>query len=235
MHFGQTLIGGRLERRYKRFLADVVLETGESVTVHCPNSGAMTGLDAPGARVWLSLSANPKRKLAYTLELVEVGDTIVGIHTGRPNAIVEEAIGAGLVPELAGYRDLRREVRYGDGSRIDLMLDDPVRGRAYVEIKNVHLVRRPGLHEFPDCVTKRGAKHLAELAAMAALGHRAVILFLIQRSDGDRFRLARDIDPAFGAAFDRACAAGVEMLAYRCAVTTNGISVGQRVAIDEAA
>lgn len=233
MHFHQPLIAARLQRRYKRFLADVVLETGEAVTAHCPNPGAMTGLDDAGARVWLSHSASPRRKLAHTLELVEVGDTIVGIHTGRPNAIVEESIAAGLIPELAGYRELRREVRYGAGSRIDFVLDDPMRGRVYVEVKNVHLVRTPGLHEFPDCVTKRGAKHLDELAEMAALGHRAVVVFLIQRADGDRFRLARDLDAAFGAAFDRATAAGVETIAYRCAVSTERIVIEQRVAIDE--
>lgn len=225
---------GRLIKRYKRFLADVDLG-GETVTAHCPNPGAMTGLKEPGLRVWLSLSPDPKRKLPYTLELVETKGGLVGIHTGRPNAIVAEAIADGRIPELAGYESLRREVKYGVNSRIDMLLESPERPACYVEVKNVHLVRpdgpNPGAHEFPDSVTARGAKHLDELAAMVEAGHRAVMMFCIQRMDGDRLALARDIDPKYGAAFDRALEAGVEALAWECDVRREQIVLSRPVPV----
>ncbi|MDF1792634.1 MAG: DNA/RNA nuclease SfsA [Thalassobaculaceae bacterium] len=234
MELPTPLHEGRLIKRYKRFLADVDLG-GTVVTAHCPNPGAMTGLKDPGLRVWLSRSPDPKRKLPYTLELVETEGGLVGIHTGRPNAIVAEAIAAGLIPELAGYESLRREVKYGVNSRIDMLLESPGRVACYVEVKNVHLVRpdgpTPGAHEFPDSVTARGAKHLDELANMVAEGHRAVMMFCIQRMDGDRLAVARDIDPKYGAAFDRARAAGVEILAWECAVTLERITLNRPVAV----
>lgn len=237
MRFPAPLVPATLVKRYKRFLADVVLPSGETVTVHCANPGAMTGLNVAGARVWLSKSQNPKRKLAHSWELVEVdlgaGAELVGINTGHPNALAAEAIAAGLIPELAGYTSVRREVRYGTNSRVDFLLDDPGRAPCYVEIKNVHLMRRPGLAEFPDAVTKRGAKHLAELGRMVAGGARAVMLYLIQIGSARGFALARDIDPAYGRAFDLARAAGVEALAYRCGLTQDGIEIVERVPIHE--
>src|ERR1700730_1281544 len=184
MQFTAPLIPATLIRRYKRFLADVALPSGETVTAHCANPGSMIGLAAPGAPVWLSRSDNPKRKLAHSWELVEVdlgsGAELVGINTTNPNALAAEAIAAGLIPELAGYRSVRREVRYGKNSRGDFLLEEPGRPPCYVEIKNRHLMRRKGLAEFPDAVTVRGAKHLDELGTMVAAGHRAVMLFLIQ-------------------------------------------------------
>jgi sugar fermentation stimulation protein A len=225
------LTEARLIRRYKRFLADMELAGGEIVTAHCANPGSMIGLAEPGMRAWLSRSANPARKLPWSWELVEADGALVGINTAHPNNIVAEAIGNDLVPELAGYASLRREVPYGRQSRIDFLLSGPGRPDAYVEVKNVHLSRRRGLSEFPDSITARGARHLAELADMAAAGHRAAMLYLIHRSDTDGFSLARDIDPAYARAFDTARAAGVEMLAYRCDIGLDAVRVSSPVTI----
>ena len=239
MRFDSTLIPATLARRYKRFLADVVLESGELTTVHVASPGAMTGLDRPLSRVWLSDSGNPLRKLPYSWELVEAdlgsGPELVGVNTGHPHQIVAEALEAGLIPELRNYPSIRREVKYGQNSnsRIDFLLADPARPPCYLEIKNVHLMRKPRLAEFPDCVTERGAKHLRELAAMRASGARAVLLFVIQIPSADRFAVARDIDPAYAAAFDQARARGVEMLAWRCNVDLDGIVIAAPVPIVE--
>jgi len=229
MKFMSPLVRGRLVQRYKRFLADVVLDDGREITATCPNTGSMLGLCDPGLPVWLSESASPTRKYAHTWELVELGKgkarTFVGINTGHPNAVVAEAIAGGLIEPLSGYASLRREVKYGQSSRIDLLLEDPAKGLAYVEIKNVHLLREPGLAEFPDSKTERGVKHLAELTAMVREGHRGVMLYLIQRSDAQRFRTARDIDPVYAAALLAARDAGVEAYAAACRITPEGIDV----------
>ena len=225
MRFPSPLVEGRLIRRYKRFMADVELAGGEIVTAHVANPGAMTGLADPGMRVFLSPSANPARKLAWSWELVETNGALVGINTAHPNGIVAAAIAAGAIPELAGYDGLRREVPYGRNSRIDILLSGSGRPDAYVEVKNVHLSRRRGLVEFPDSVTARGTKHLAELGDMVGAGHRAAMLYLVQRSDAAAFALARDIDPVYATAFDRARSAGVEMLAYHCDVNIEGVEV----------
>jgi sugar fermentation stimulation protein A len=237
MRFAAPLIPATLIRRYKRFLADVTLPSGEEVTVHVANPGSMLGLAAPGARVWLSKSDNAKRKLPHSWELVEAdfggGTEIVGVNTAHPNALVAEAIAASAIPELTGYVSARREVKYGKNSRVDFLLEGPDRPPCYVEVKNVHMMRVPGLAEFPDSVTARGAKHLAELSDMVEAGHRAVMLFLIQIGSSTRMKLARDIDPTYGAAFDRARAAGVEAMAYKCGITVEGIVVIGRVPIEE--
>ena len=237
MRFPAPLIPATLVKRYKRFLADVMLPSGETITVHCANPGSMIGLNAEGARVWLSKSANPKRKLTHSWELVEVdlggGFELVGINTSHPNALAGEAIAAGLIPELAGYASIRSEVKYGNGSRVDFLLEHPARPPCYLEIKNVHLMRRPGLAEFPDAVTKRGTRHLQELSAMVKAGGRAVMLFLVQIGSARSFALARDIDPAYGRAFDLARSAGVEAIARRCRVTQDGIEVAEAVPISE--
>jgi len=238
MHFTSTLIPATLARRYKRFLADVVLDTGEAATVHVANPGAMTGLDRPLSRVWLSDSGNPLRKFPYTWELVEAdlgsGPELIGVNTGQPHQLVGEALEAGLIPELRDYPSVRREVKYGENSRVDFLLEDPARRRrCYLEVKNVHLMRKPRLAEFPDSVTDRGAKHLRELAAVRASGARAVLLFVIQIPSAERFAVAGDIDPAYAAAFAQARARGVEMLAWRCAVNLGGIEVAAPVPIVE--
>lgn len=229
MRFPTPLVPARLVKRYKRFLADVVLESGETVTAHCANSGSMLSLARPGARVWLAKSDDPKRKLAWSWKLEEVDGALVCIDTGHPNAIVAEAIAGGLVPSLAGYAGLRREVKYGVNSRIDILLEDERRGRAYVEVKNVTLMREAGLAEFPDAVTTRGAKHLDELAAMVAEGHRAVMVYLVNRPDCTRFTLAADIDPAYAKGFATARARGVEIEVWATKVTTDEVVVERAV------
>jgi sugar fermentation stimulation protein A len=235
MRFPAPLIPATLVRRYKRFLADVVLPSGEEITVHVANPGAMMGLATAGARVWLSKSENPSRKLAYSWELIEVDFgaslELVGVNTAHPNALVAEAIAADLIPELAGYTSVRREVKYGKNSRIDFLLEDPARPPCYAEVKNVHLMRKPGLAEFPDSVTARGAKHLDELAEVVRSGGRAVMLYLIQIGSAGSFSLARDIDPTYGAAFDRARATGMEAIARRCVLTCDAIAVADPVPI----
>jgi sugar fermentation stimulation protein A len=232
MDFTQTLICGRLVRRYKRFLADVILDgDGSEITAHCANPGSMLGLNAPGSRVYLSRSDNPARKLPLSWELIEADGVLVGISTAHPNRLVEEAILAGSVPGLSGYPELRREVKYGVNSRIDILLEAPDRPRCYVEVKNVHLMRQPGLAEFPDSVTARGAKHLRELSDMVREGHRAVMVYLVQRPDCDRLAMARDIDPAYAEALVEARAAGVEVIAIGCSVTPEAIRVNRVVEV----
>lgn len=230
MRFPTPLLRGRLVRRYKRFLSDVILDSGEEVIAHCANPGAMTGLMEPGAEVWLSESRNPARKLRYSWELVRVGDGLVGINTGLPNAIVAEAIAAGGVPALAGYESIRREVKYGVNSRIDLLLEDAQRPKCHVEVKNVHL-RRVEDAEFPDCVTLRGAKHLRELASVARDGGRAVLFYLVQRTDCQRMAVAADIDPGYAAAFREAREQGVEVLCYACRLSTDSIELDRPLVV----
>ena len=236
MKFSSSLVKGTLLKRYKRFLADVDLG-GETVTAHCANPGSMLGLAEPGSAVWLSRSDNPKRKLKFSWELIEIdlgaGPTLVGINTSHPNALVAEAINAGKISELRGYSDLRREVKYGVNSRIDILLQNNETSLCYVEIKNVHLMREPGLAEFPDSVTVRGAKHLRELSAMVGEGHRAVMVYLVQRGDAERIALARDIDPGYGDAFDAARKAGVEAIAYACTVSPDAIEVDRAIPVVE--
>jgi len=240
MRFSSELVPATLLRRYKRFLADVELSDGTVTTVHVANPGGMVGLQAAGSRVWLSRSANAKRKLPYSWELVEAdfggGFELVGVNTAHPNTLVAEALAAGVIPELAGYRSIRREVGYGDGafggnSRIDFLLEQEGRPPCYLEIKNVHLMRQQGRAEFPDSVTARGARHLDELAAMVAAGARAVMLYVVQIGSAESLGLARDIDPAYGRAFDRARAAGVEALAWRCRLTREDIALAQPIPV----
>ena len=237
MKFANPLTPGILIQRYKRFLADVTTAGGVTITASCPNTGSMLGLTTPGSKVWLSESDSPTRKYRFTWELIEddlgKGPHLVGINSGRPNALVEEAIREGVISELEGYSGLRREVKYGVNSRVDLLLSGNTKdGRdCYVEVKNVHLMRSNGLAEFPDSKTERGAKHLRELASMTAEGHRAAMVFLVQRSDAEKFKLSSDIDPAYAAAFRLAADAGVEMLCYRCQLSPTEIVVEKRIEI----
>jgi sugar fermentation stimulation protein A len=224
MKFETALIKGKLIKRYKRFLADVELENGEVVTAHCANSGSMLSVKEAGSTVWLSPSNNPKRKLKFTWELIEVGGFNVGINTGHPNKIVEEAILAGQIEELNGYGSLRREVKYGQNSRIDVLLEDDDKPKCYVEVKNVTLKRGENA-DFPDAVTSRGAKHLRELGDMVEEGHRAVMFYLVQRGDCKVMDIARDIDPTYDEELKTALKRGVEVICYQCDVGTEEIRV----------
>ncbi len=225
----QPMLRGVLVSRYKRFFADVALDDGRELTAHCPNPGAMLGMNRPGSVVWVSRSDDPKRKLAHTLELVEVDGGLVGVNTLLPNRLVAEALASGAIPELAGYATTRREVKYGENSRVDFLLEAPDRPACWVEVKSVTLSRGAGLAEWPDCVSARGARHIAELAAVVARGDRAVVLFLVQRSDCARFALAADLDPAFSRALAKAVAGGVEVIAYGCEMGAERIGIARRI------
>lgn len=235
MQFHPPLVRARLLKRYKRFLADAMLDDGTTITAHCPNTGSMMGVCDPGSTVWLARKAGGK--LGWGWELIEdatlAPPTLVGINPMNPNRLAEEAIRAGRVAELAGYPVLKREVRYGsEKSRIDLLAEGPGRPTCYIEIKNVHLRRKAGLAEFPDSVTTRGAKHLRELAQMVQSGHRAVMFFLVQRQDCARFAVAADIDPAYAAALQKARSRGVETICYGCRITPAEIAVDGPLALD---
>ena len=233
MKFESPLVPARLIQRYKRFLFDAELESGETITGSCPNTGSMHGLTTPGSRIWLSAQDGGTRKYRYRFEMIEADDTVVGINTGLPNRLAEEAIRAGLVSDLATYATVERERKYGRNSRIDLLLTDAVRVPTYVEVKNVHFIRSQGLAEFPDTVTARGAKHLEELGDMVEAGHRAVMLHLIQREDCSQFKVSADLDPAYATAFRRATARGVEAYAIKCRVTPEEIAPVALIPIDE--
>jgi sugar fermentation stimulation protein A len=224
MRWPTPLLPGRLIRRYKRFLADVVLDGGGEATVHCPNPGRMLGLDAPGARVWVSRASNPARALPLTLELIETAGGLVGINTMHPNRLVEDAIITGRIEELRDYQVIRREVRYDARCRVDLLLQRSGRPDCFVEVKNVHLKRAAGA-EFPDAVTVRGAKHLGALVRQVRQGARAVVVYVVQRTDCADFRIAADIDPIYAASFAAALNGGVEALCYACEVSLDGVSL----------
>lgn len=222
MKFAHELTKGRLIKRYKRFLADVELEDGSVIVAHCANSGSMLGCKDPGSIVYLSPNQNPKAKLDWRWEIIEIGGSLVGINTSHPNRLVEQAIEDGTIVELQGYKSLRREVKYGQNSRIDILLEDP--GVCYVEVKNVTL-KVGSEAQFPDSVTTRGAKHLRELTQMVHDGHRAVIVYLVQRSDCEHFRPAADIDPTYANELKAAQKAGVEVLCYQCVLSPSAIEV----------
>lgn len=233
MQFAAPLMPGRLVQRYKRFLADIDTADGR-VTAHCPNPGAMLGLATPGARVLLSRSVNPARKLPLTWELVEAdlpgGLQWVGLNTLRPNALVAEAFRAGAIRSLDGHDVLRPEVRYAEASRIDFLAQGAASGPCHVEVKNCHLMRRAGLAEFPDCVAARSARHMRDLAHVVEGGGRALVVIVVQMQ-AEAFDVARDLDPAFDRAFRAARAAGVEVQAYRCAVSPAGVTIADEIPV----
>ena len=232
MKFQTQLLPGTLLKRYKRFLADILLENGKSITAHCANSGSMLSVSDPGSKVWVSPAENPKRKLKYTWELIEIGGELIGINTNHPNTLVSGAIYSGIIKELKGYSSLKREVKYGENSRIDILLESQNKRKCYVEVKSVTMKRQLGREhsaEFPDGITTRGLKHLIELSNMVKIGHRAVMVYLVQRNDSDSFKLARDIDPEYGFGYDQAIKAGVEILGYSCKISPKSIEVLKRI------
>lgn len=229
----QPLTHGRIVQRYKRFFVDLVLDDGREITAHCPNSGAMLGVNLPGQGAWVSFSDDPKRKLAWTLQLVEAagpdGTGLVGINTMLPNRLVAEALASGTIPELTGYANVRPEVKYAAASRVDFLLTDPERPPCWLEVKNVHLSRSPGLAEFPDCKAARSTRHLEDLAAQVAVGDRAVALFVVQREDCEEFMACRELDPAFARGLDVAAEAGVEIMVWACSMSTREIGIARPI------
>lgn len=232
MKFESPLIPARFLRRYKRFFCEARLIGGGDVTAHCPNPGSMRGLLEPEAAVWLSRSDNPRRKLGYRWELVQSGPELVGINTGFANSIVAEALSNDLIPPLAGYERARREVPYGEKSRIDFLLESTGREPCFLEIKSATMSRSPGVVEFPDSVTARGRRHLEALTQEALRGRRAVLLFLAQRTHGQRMAIAADIDRAYTESLEKAVAAGVEVLAYGCKVSPEAIELDAEIPLD---
>ncbi|AFU98647.1 DNA/RNA nuclease SfsA [Simiduia agarivorans] len=226
MKFSPPLIQGHLIKRYKRFLADVMTPEGETITIHCPNTGSMRACLAPGSACWYSLSESKTRKYPHTWEIATTPDGhLAGINTHRANALVEELIRSGQVPAFAGYRELKREVKYGEGSRIDLLLSGEDLPDCYVEVKNVTLHEGDGKGYFPDAVSSRGAKHLQELMAMVAAGHRAVLFFCVQHSGISQVAAARHIDPTYADLLTQAQAAGVEVMAWRARMSAASVEL----------
>ena len=232
MRFQTELVPARLIRRYKRFLADCMLEDGREVTAHCANPGSMMGLAEPGMRIWLEPNDDPKKKLKYGWRLVDhENGHFTGVDTALPNRAVRAALEARELAPLAAYGTVKPEVKYGENSRIDFLLSEPGLPDAFVEVKSVTLSRKPGLAEFPDSVTARGAKHLGELARMAAAGHRAVLLYLVQRTDCTHVTIADDIDPAYAAAHHAATASGLETLAIGTHISPLEVSLAAPLAL----
>jgi sugar fermentation stimulation protein A len=230
MDFETPLIPATLIRRYKRFLADARLEDGREITAHCANPGSMMGLKDEGTRIWLEPNDDPKKKLKFGWRLVEhANGHFTGVDTSVPNRALKAALLAKEIPELAGYDTVRPEVKYGQNSRIDFLLTNPGVPDLYVEVKSVTLSRAAQKAEFPDSVTARGAKHLAELAEVTRQGAKAMMFYLVQRTDCDHVTLADDIDPAYAAAFDTAMAAGVDVLAYDCCISPQSVKIGRRL------
>jgi sugar fermentation stimulation protein A len=225
------LIRGTLLQRYKRFLADVRLENGRTVTAHCPNTGSMTGCAQPGRPVYLSVSDNPKRKYPYTWELIDMPGSLVGVNTNTPNRLVFETLRNGMIEEFAEYAVVKREVSIAKGVRIDIAMGNESADRCYLEIKNCTLVEG-GIARFPDAVTERGRRHLIELERLAAEGYRCAMFYLIQRMDAERFAPAADIDPAYSRQLTAAKAGGLEILAYDVNIDLAGIRLNRSLPVD---
>lgn len=233
MKFETALLLGTLVKRYKRFFADIELEDGGLITAHCPNTGSMQGVLTPGNKVWVSLVDDPKRKLKYTWQYVEVDGTPIGVNTHNPNKIIHEALLQKQIPELSSYSSIRPEVKYGtENSRIDFLLRDDSTQQCYVEVKNVHYAKSEAGRQmaiFPDSVTTRGVKHLNELMRVVDQGHRAVVIYCIQRSDVDALRFGEEFDPEYAKAANLALKHGVEMFPYTCILSPDQITLDRSI------
>jgi sugar fermentation stimulation protein A len=230
MRFEPPLQPATLVRRYKRFLADIRFADGQEATAHVPNSGAMLGVSTPGSAVWVQ-PAGPGRKLPYSLKFVQTPTSWAGVDTMLPNQMVGEALRARRLSMFSAYPSVRAEAPYGARSRVDFLLTGPGLPDCYVEVKNCHMMRKPGLAEFPDCIAARSARHMDELARMVAAGGRAAVIVTVQRTDCTQFAPAADIDPAFAAAWARARLAGVEVYAFACAMSQAEARLDQPIAI----
>ena len=230
MQFKTNLIKGKLLKRYKRFLADVILEDETKVIAHCPNPGSMMGLAKVGTTVWLEPNDDPKKKLKYGWRLVEYKNQMICIDTSIANMVIKEALEKKAIPELS-YQGFKPEVKYSDNSRIDFLLTSPSQ-QTYLEIKSVTLMREKGLAEFPDSITKRGSKHLADLSKMVTSGHKAVLLFLCMRNDVDRVRIAADLDSIYSNNIKAALKSGVQLVCYDTHVTRFGVRLGKPVVVE---
>ena len=231
MNFKMPLIKGKLIKRYKRFFADIELDNGEIITSHCPNTGSMVAIDTPGLEAWVSpVDPESTRKLRYTWEMVLVDGNYVGVNTNRPNELVEEAILNNSIPELASYTQYKREVKYGDNSRIDFLLGGNGIKPCYLEIKNVHL-KRDDHAKFPSSVTSRGSKHMSELINMVQNGFDAMVIYVVQREDCDYFSVAGDIDPNYATMMHKSHESGVKHLCYSCKISPLGVYIEKHTQI----
>jgi|TARA_B110001454_G_C12722248_1_gene435225 sugar fermentation stimulation protein A len=227
--YKDSFLTGKLIKRYKRFFADVQLDNGEIVTAHCPNTGSMMGLLDKGNKVFLSESDNKKRKLKYTLEIIKINGTHIGVNTHRANRIVEDAINKNKISSIKKNMNLKREVKYGENSRIDFFLSNLSGEEIYIEVKNVTLSLNKNLAEFPDAVTERGSKHLVELTKITKRKKRAIMLYLVQRDDCDKFKIANNIDPTYSANLKKAIKSGVEVFCYKCSFKKNNITLDKKI------
>jgi len=230
MEFNAPLVPATLIKRYKRFLADCRLADGTEITAHCANPGSMTGLSTPGTKVWIEPNDDPKKKLDWGWRLVEHLDGhMTGVDTAVPNRMLKAALEAREVPGLDAYDRVRAEVKYGEKSRVDFLLSTEGQPDAYVEVKSVTLCRHPGVAEFPDARTERGARHMLELALMAKQGYRAAVFFLVQRTDASEMRIADDIDPRYAEALLTAYGAGVEVIVHSTNISPRGVTLGPQL------
>ena len=230
MQFKTNLIKGKLLKRYKRFLADIILEDGTEVIAHCPNPGSMMGLATSGTTVWLEPNNDPKKKLKFGWRLVEYNNHMICVDTTIANTVIKEALEKKEIPELS-YQDFKSEVKYSDNSRIEFLLSSP-RQRTYLEIKSVTLMREKGLAEFPDSITKRGSKHLEDLSKMVKSGHKSVLLFLCMRGDVDRLRIAADLDSLYDTNIKVALESGIQLICYDTQVTRFGVRLGKPIVVE---